>query len=54
MKKNYMKPEWEIVIVDMQCSLLAGSNLIIDDLTNNAVGRDEALAPELDNLLIIE
>lgn len=47
-----MKPEWEIV--DVKCSLLAGSSLSIDNVTTDAVGSDEALTPELDELLFIQ
>ena len=45
MKKNYMKPNMEIVELEASQYLLAGSLNIYDDLV---IPGDEALAPGLD------
>ncbi|MBR1548767.1 MAG: hypothetical protein IJ637_08605 [Prevotella sp.] len=50
MKRIYSKPEWEIIELCSETSLMAGSDIIIsDDATDIITDPSEQLAPNLDN-----
>lgn len=55
MKKNYMKPAMQVVMMQQQCQILAGSgvdaNGMNEDLQNTIV--EDAWAPSFDELEFI-